>query len=286
MPELPEVETIKNDLRKKVISKKIKSIKVILKRTVKSNFNEFLTNLLDNKFISIERAGKLLIFELKSKEMFLLVHLKMTGQLIYSENGRIIPGGHADASTIKDLPNKYTRVIIEFCNGGKLFFNDTRTFGYMKLVGKKELDEIVSKFGPEPGAKEFNYKYLKKLLNKRTANIKSLLLNQQLIAGIGNIYADEILFKAGVAPERAANSLDENEIKKINIAAREILRAAIKYRGTTFNDYVDADGNTGNFLKKLKIYGREGKKCQVCGEIVKKKKTAGRGTHYCSKCQS
>jgi len=286
MPELPEVETIKNDLRKKILNRKIKRVKVNLKRIVKSNFNEFLTFLSDNKITDIKRIGKLLIFKLAGKDNFLIIHLKMTGQLIYYWSGKIILGGHADKNTISDLPNKYTRVIIEFSNGGKLFFNDMRTFGYMKLVSRDELKKIIVQFGPEPGTKDFNFRYLKKLLSNRTANIKSLLLNQGLVAGIGNIYADEILFKAGVLPERPGGALGDDEIKKIQRAASRVIKTAIKYRGTTFNDYVDANGNTGNFLKRLKVYGRAGEKCKVCGGIVKKKKVAGRGTHYCAKCQS
>ncbi|MFH0892413.1 MAG: bifunctional DNA-formamidopyrimidine glycosylase/DNA-(apurinic or apyrimidinic site) lyase [Candidatus Falkowbacteria bacterium] len=304
MPELPEVETIKNDLRKRILSaqggsasggdQKISAVSVLLARTVKNREREFKKTLIGNRFVEINRVGKLMIFELARGGGFLLAHLKMTGQLIYQypspmqERGgksSWLAGGHSDNIAIKVLPNKHTRVFLEFSDGSRLFFNDMRTFGYMKIVNAEELAAIKEKFGPEPLDKKFDGVFLKNLLKKRKTNIKALLLNQALVAGLGNIYADETLFRAGVLPSRSADTLTDAEIKKIALAAKAVLLSGIKYRGTTFNSYVDADGHKGDFVRRLKVYGRAGKKCVRCGATVMKIKVAGRGTSYCPVCQ-
>jgi len=285
MPELPEVETIKNDLKKRIPNIRISDINILLARTVKNNVRDFKKILADNKFADIDRVGKLLIFKLKRGGQFLLVHLKMTGQLIYRRRGFMVAGGHSDKSAILELPNKHTRVWLSFADGGRLFFNDLRTFGYMKLVDAAELKKVFGKFGLEPLDDKFNFAHLKNLFKARKTNIKALLLDQRLIAGLGNIYVDEALFRAGVLPWRRVNTLTDAEIRKIALSARAVLLSGIKYRGTTFNNYVDADGHKGNFVKQLKVYGRVGKKCVRCGGVIRKKKVAGRGTSYCEECQ-
>jgi len=285
MPELPEVETIRKDLSRLIVNKKIVSIEINLKRIIKPNTKVFSGTLKNNKFAQIERIGKLLIFKLADHKKYLLVHLKMTGQLIYQKNKKIIPGGHSDKSSIENLPNKFTRVIFNFFDGGKLFFNDARTFGYLKIVGKEELEIIKNKFGIEPMTENFKLEDFEKIIKSRKTNIKAVLLNQQLISGIGNIYADEILFLAKVKPDRVASKLTKKEIKNIFEATGKIIRNAIKYRGTTFNDYLDANGNKGNFVKFLKVYQKEGERCLVCSSLIKKTKVAGRGTRYCPHCQ-
>ncbi|OGF25125.1 DNA-formamidopyrimidine glycosylase [Candidatus Falkowbacteria bacterium RIFOXYB2_FULL_47_14] len=285
MPELPEVETIRNDLKKRILYIGIADIGILLARTVKNKRSDFKKILLKNKFTDIGRVGKLLILKLARGGGFLLVHLKMTGQLIYRNSGLVIAGGHSDRKAIRELPDKHTRVFLEFSDGGRLFFNDMRTFGYMKIVNAEELAAIKEKFGPEPLDRRFDGVFLKNLLNKRKMNIKALLLNQALVAGLGNIYADETLFIAGVDPARAADTLTDKETAKIVKAAKAVLRAGIKYRGTTFNSYVDADGHKGDFVRRLKVYGRAGEKCRRCGGAIRKKKVAGRGTSYCPVCQ-
>jgi formamidopyrimidine-DNA glycosylase len=286
MPELPEIETIKNDLGKKIINKKIKDVEVGLNKIIRSNLGEFKSVLIGNKFIAIDRRGKLLIFKLASRDKTLLIHLKMTGQLIYCQKGKMIVGGHSLPKIESDLPNKYSHVIFYFSDGARLFFNDMRQFGYLKLVDRQELKKIIGTFGIEPLEKEFKLKNIKEILTGRKINIKAVLLNQQLIAGIGNIYADEILFEAGIRPNRLSGSLKDKEIKKVYQAIRVVLKKAVKYRGTTFNNYVDANGHKGNFIKFLKVYQREEEKCLRCkqGTIVKAK-IAGRGTRFCPQCQ-
>ncbi|HOZ56106.1 MAG TPA: bifunctional DNA-formamidopyrimidine glycosylase/DNA-(apurinic or apyrimidinic site) lyase [bacterium] len=285
MPELPEVETIKNDLKSNVIRKKIVSVDLGKPRIVKNRGSEFKKQLVGNEFIDISRIGKLLIISLKRGGLLLLVHLKMTGQLIYCHQGKYVAGGHSLPKLGSSLPNKYSHVIFKFTDNSKLFFNDLRQFGYLQLIKRGDLKKVTNNYGIEPLQFNFKPERLAEIFKKRTAPVKSLLLNQKLIAGIGNIYADEVLFAAGVLPDRQAKSLSNKEVKKIFVASQKIIALAIKHRGTTFNDYVDADGNVGSFVKFLKVYGRQGKTCFRCGATVKKTKVAGRGTHFCPECQ-
>jgi len=210
----------------------------------------------------------------------------MTGQLIYQKKNKITAGGHGELDN-KKLPNKFSHIIFTFSDNSQLFFNDMRQFGYMKIVDEKELDKILNQFGIEPLDKDFNLKTFKKVLQNRKTNIKQLLLNQKLIAGIGNIYADEICFYAKVKPSRKVLTLNEAEIKKLYQGSKQILKTAIKKRGTTFNNYRDADGKQGSFVSFLKVYGRAGELCKRCKNgKIKKIKQGGRGTHYCPDCQN
>jgi formamidopyrimidine-DNA glycosylase len=284
MPELPEVETIRNDLSSLVSGKMIKEAKVILPKTLRSNRSEFKNYLTGNTIVSIGRVGKILVFGFVRGDLKLLVHLKMTGQLIFEYDRRITAGGHGKSGKELHLPGKHTRVVIIFKDGSRLFFNDMRQFGYMKLVAEEELVIVKQKFGPEPFDRDFRPEYLEEKLKKRSISIKAALLDQGLVAGIGNIYADEICFEAGIRPDRRSNSLSKAEIKKLHQAAKNIIRQAIKYRGTTFNDYVDARGRTGTYLSRLKVYGREKMECR-CGGSIQKTRLAGRGTRFCPRCQ-
>ncbi len=295
MPELPEVETIRSDLSKFILNKKIVKINFLNKKSIKNNLTFFKNNLLNKKFVRIGRRGKLLYFFIKN-DFYLLVHLKMTGQLIYCGNKNFAVGGHANskeeeekvfAGQNNDLcqPGKYTRIYFELEDGSYLFFNDLRLFGYLKIVNRGDLDIILSKFGIEPLQSNFKLADFKKVIKNRSTSIKAVILNQQLVAGVGNIYADESLFDSGIMPDRPGKSLNDNEIKKLFNAIKKIIKKAVKNRGTTFSDYLDSSGKRGNFSNKLKVYGRKGKKCLKCGSEIKKNKTAGRGTHFCTNCQ-
>jgi len=284
MPELPEVETIRRDLVKQVLNKKIKKVTIKKSRLVKNPDNFFIKSLLGNKVSKIDRIGKLVIFVLKNN-LYLLTHLKMTGQLIYNKKNNLTIGGHSFDSDKMDYPNKYTYIIIEFADGSNLYFNDIRTFGYMQIVDKKELVVIKEKFGIEPLTKNFTINNWKKIFKNKKTNLKALLLNQKLVAGIGNIYADEICFAAKIKPMRQVNKLTDKEIVELFIQTKKIIRQAIVKRGTTFNNYVDTLGRTGNFVKYLQVYGRGQKKCKICAGDIKKIKLAGRGTHFCPHCQ-
>jgi formamidopyrimidine-DNA glycosylase len=291
MPELPEVETVRQDLSKKILHHTITVVQVLRPQSVGKKVAEFIQALTGNSFIAIERRGKLMIFRLQKGKYGVLVHLKMTGQLIYERESKnkieVVAGGHKlSESDIENLPNKHTRVVIVFADGGQLFFNDLRVFGYMKLANEKEIVVALKKFGPEPLTKDFTWEYFSSLFQKRAkAPIKALLLNQELIAGLGNIYVDEVCFCAGVKPMRRVNTITKAEQKKLFKCIPKILSKAIKHRGTTFRNFVDSDGKKGNYTDFLEVFGRGGKVCRRCGVIIKKIRCAGRGTHYCSGCQ-
>jgi formamidopyrimidine-DNA glycosylase len=296
MPELPEVETIRRDLAKVLVGKKITDVEVMNKSPVKQLVESFKKALLNKKVKSIERIGKLMMFDL-SDGNFLLIHLKMTGQLIYRHGHQIIEGGHnlpifsaeggsASGGKAQWLPTKYTWVVWKFNDGSRLYFNDMRKFGYLKTVDKKEKEKIVAKYGIEPLTKNFTLVNFKKVLDKRKTSIKSVLLNQALVAGIGNIYADEICFAAKVCPDRSVAKMSDTEIKKVFTASEVILKKAIAHKGTTFRDYVNAHGGKGNFSDYLQVYKRVGEKCLRCKKgIITARKIGGRSSHYCPVCQ-
>ena len=289
MPELPEVETVRRDLDAAVTKKKIQVVEILSRTTIKNQPADFLRFLKHAKFIAVERIGKLLIFSLSDKKHWLLIHLKMTGQLIYQDGKKVLAGGHIlggkNGAFGGNLPGKATRFYLELADKSKLFFNDQRNFGYAKIVDADELEIIKAKYGIEPLQANFILKSFAAIFAGRNKNVKALLLDQNLIAGIGNIYADETLFAAGILPARIAKSLTPAEIKKLFAAIKTIIAKAIKNRGTTFSDYIDAHGHRGGFSKFLQVYGRAKEKCYKCGTILKKAKIAGRGTVFCEKCQ-
>src|SRR3989338_6317768 len=278
MPELPEVETICRQLSKLVVGKKIKEVEVKLSKIIKTSLVSFKCATSEAKIKSVGRRAKLIIFRLDNG-WSLLIHLKMTGQLIYQ------------SSVISDKlseKNKHTHVIFNFVDGSRLLFNDLRQFGYIKLIRTDELGEFFVKegTGPEPLAKDFTLaKFEALLVKKPKAKIKQFLMDPKNIAGIGNIYSDEILFFAGVHPLRRNHDLKKKEIKKIFQGIKKILPDAIKLKGTSANNYLDAFGRKGEFLKKLKVYGREGQKCVKCKGNVYRIKINGRSAHFCPLCQ-
>lgn len=285
MPELPEVETIRQDLRRVILRKKIISLVVNKKKIIKNSEKIFKKILIQNSFIEVGRRGKLLIFTCQDKKNYLLIHLRMTGQLIYQNKKEITAGGH-DYPDINLLPNKHTHVIFTFQNKAKLFFNDQRQFGYLQIVDKTQLQKILNNYGIEPLTKNFTLLNFAQILKSKKIAIKTVLLNQKLIAGIGNIYADEVCLAAKIHPRIIAKKLTPEKIKKLFMAINKILAQAIKHRGTTFSNYVDAQGHKGNFTNLLKAYGRESQLCLVCKiGIIKKIKINGRGTNYCPCCQ-
>lgn len=286
MPELPEVETIKRALGKKIRHKKIKRLDVRKLKIVRGSVSVFKRTLLGQCFSRIDRRAKLLIFEISGGNKFLLIHLKMTGQLIYESGRTTIAGGHSWPPLDRRLPSKYSHVIFTFRDGSRLFFNDLRQFGYLQLVDRATKDKIIAGYGLEPLTREFTLPRFAQVFRGKKTWLKALLLNQGLIAGIGNIYADEICHAAGMRPTRKVSTLKAADIKRLYAASQEILRKAVEKRGTTFSDYVDADGRTGNYLRYLKVYDRAGKKCLTCkkGTIIKIK-IGSRGTRYCPACQ-
>ena len=308
MPELPEVETIKRDLERCLPGRRILAVKLFSKKTALPGAAFFKSALLNRKITGLERRGKLLIIGLdklgRSKRRpagdadYLLIHLKMTGQLIYSDAKQTLAGGHSDlkvrasglnsdSGAREGFPNRHTRAAISLQGGAVLYFNDLRRFGYMRVVSRAELDLLLStNYGPEPLTKAFTVTALSEILKGKKVKIKALLLDQKRVAGLGNIYVDEALYAAKINPERLAGGLRELEIVRLYREISRLIKTAVKHRGTTFSDYVDSQGKKGNFSRFLKVYGRQGNPCPECGGVIVKIKLAGRGTHYCPICQS
>lgn len=280
MPELPEVETIRRGLSKLVLNKKIVQVDIFEQKS----FLGKKTEVADAKIIGLRRRGKALIFDLSNENSF-LVHLRMTGQLIYQGQEKFA-GGHPNENFVEELPNKQTRVVFEFSDGAKLFFNDQRKFGFVKVLKTSDVEkeEFISKLAKEPW--EMTAEELFDKLKKKNTTVKSAILDQTIIAGLGNIYADESLFFAGVRPDRKCVDLSFTDVEKILLGARRSMEDSLNSGGSTIRNYVKADGTRGNYLDLFaKVYGREGKKCVKCGGEIKKARVAGRGTHYCPRCQ-
>lgn len=267
MPELPEVETIKRDLEKLVIRKKIIKVELLDKKLIKGIKPEQLVKTVEKTTIEeIIRRGKYLIFAI-SDNKFLVFHLKLTGQLIY---------GPAD---------RKSRAIFHFAQGESLNFLDRRRFAELRLSNDWTKEKGIVDMGPEPFDKNFTVGKFQEMLAKKKTKIKPLLMDQNFLAGIGNIYAQETLFRVGINPLRPANKLIPEEIKKLYLAIKDVLSEAIKYRGSSVDAYVDAEGKKGGMEQRLCVYGRGGQSCLNCGILLKEIKLAGRGTTFCSQCQ-
>ncbi len=265
MPELPEVETLRRELARAVAGKKITGVTVYNSRVIKEPAKEAFVNGLKNTMIkNVLRKGKLLIIELSSGKS-LAVHLKMTGQLIY-------PG---DAS--------HSRVSFRLSDGKSLDFNDRRLFGELKLVDDWRSLKFVKGLGPEPF--ELDLDTFKELLGRRKTKIKPLLMDQAFISGVGNLYVAEALFKAGIHPARPAASLSAKEKETLFKAIKETLREAIRYKGSSVDQYVQLSGEEGGYVRYHKVYGRQGEPCLVCGRLIKRVALGGRGTYFCPYCQ-
>ncbi len=285
MPELPEVETIARDLNTYLKNKTIDRIEYVNPGKILRTKQSFFTLKLKNQKIKqVFRRAKMAIMELPSG--FVVFHLKMTGQLVYSSGKIIVAGGHPIVSTGLSVPNKFTRLVFHFTNGGALYFNDIRKFAWVEFMSAKDFNAYEAGLGHEPFARSLTLAVFKILLARRSGtSIKAALLDQKLVSGLGNIYVDEVLYRAKVLPSRRVKSLQKTEIARIYKAIRAILEKAILFRGTTFSNYTDPDGRKGNFVAHLKVYGRQGKACPVCGTKLMKSRVAGRGTHFCPHCQ-
>lgn len=279
MPELPEVETIKSQLNKKIRDKKIKAVEIRLAKMLQGITAEKFRKITEGRKIKdVERRAKLLIINL-SNNYSLVIHLKVTGQILFFK-------------TLKDFEksksNRAGHLIYYFTNESVLVHNDTRQFGYVKVVKTKELEKLFEQefFGPEPLAKNFTFKKFKELLAiKPRAKIKPLLMDQTFIAGVGNIYSQEVCWAAKVFPTRSVQSLRPQEIRSLYVNLIKILCFAVTYRGSSVDNYLDVEGRPGEYVPRLKVYNREGEKCLRCDGTIKKMTLRGRGTYYCPKCQ-
>jgi len=269
MPELPEVETIKNELLPLITGRRITGITLPWEGIVKeSSIEEFRHRLTGRKITDISRRGKYLILSLDSDDL-LIIHLKMTGSLILKRDC--------------EEPPDYVRAVIHLDNGSSIFFRDLRKFGVLRLL--METGEIESKLGPEPLDDDFTPKVLAQRLARRTASIKAVLLDQKVVAGIGNMYADESLYASGIHPERPAGSLTKGEIEHLHKAIRQILWAAIGHKGASVNTYFLPDGSEGTAHYFFRVAHGKGKTCPVCGSPIERIAVRNRGTYFCPKCQ-
>lgn len=280
MPELPEVETIKNQLQEKIVGKKIKAVEIQLSKMIQGvSALEFKKKIVGTKIEKIWRRAKLLIINLSSNYS-LVIHLKLTGRLIYLSQNSI--------RQLADKTQKYLHIVYYFDDDSVLVYSDWRQFGYVKLIETKKLDDLFKKekFGPEPLEKGFTLEKFKELLSKKPRQkIKPLLMDQKFIAGIGNVYAQESCWGAKISPTRLVKTLKAKEIKDLYHYLIKILKESIKYRGTSVNAYVDVEGKTGEYVSRLKVYDREKEKCSRCAGQIKKMTLAGRGTYFCPHCQ-
>jgi formamidopyrimidine-DNA glycosylase len=283
VPELPEVQTIVSELKTEILGKKIKNIEVKVPKMVLGDVKSIEAL----KVEDVRRRAKLIIIGLE-KGLNLVIHLKLTGQLIYNQNSKIkIQKSKLQFKSQNGLGP--TRVIFHFTDGSQLFFNDLRKFGYVKILDSQGLEKTLAKenYGPEPLEPQFTLEKFRELLSKRpNAQIKPLLMDQTFIAGIGNLYSDEILFYAGVHPKRRVKELRSEEVKKIYEGIGKILKEALRYKGSSIDTYRTTTGEKGTFEFHCKVYRREGQKCYRCGSIIKVIKIGGRSAHFCPKCQT
>ena len=275
MPELPEVETIRRDLETKIAGRRFTAVRIppdtgkpvpVLKGVDEADFREGVVGV---RIEGVSRRGKFLILHLDTGA-HLVVHLRMTGALLHRRP--------------ESDPDKYVRAVLSLDDGTELRFSDLRKFGGFWLL--ESPDDISTDLGPEPLGEGFSREVLEQAFANRKAPVKSIILDQRRIAGIGNIYADEALFEAGIDPRRLGKDIRPDEITRLHRAIQAVLLAGVESRGASFSDYRDADGNAGSMQMHVKVFRRTGKPCYVCETPIERTRVGGRSTHFCPKCQS
>lgn len=271
MPEIAEVETVRRTLKKQILNKKIKQIKIIYPNIISSNLEEFQNNLLNEMFIDIKRRGKWLLFE--TKNYYLCSHLRMEGKFFLKKE--------------EDLIEKHEHIIFVFEDNSDLRYHDTRKFGRMILTSKEKLEDLepIKKQGIEPIDPKLTKEYLYEKIHNKNLPIKSLLLDQTIISGLGNIYANEVLFDAKISPFIKGKELNLQDLEKIKNSSKKIIEKAIDAGGTTIKSYTSSLGVTGRFQQQLMVHKKENEPCKICKTLIENKKIAGRSTYYCPKCQ-
>jgi formamidopyrimidine-DNA glycosylase len=281
MPELPEVETIARKLKTVLPGKTIRQVTQLHPKSFVGD-PAVLTN---TKIHDVSRRAKMIRIHLP-QEKNLIIHLKMTGQLIYVDDNLKLGGGHPTADWIHQLPGKHTRVHFEFIDGAHLFFNDQRLFGWIKVVSDPEVQEVYAQLGPDITDEHVTLEYLLPLLKGRSIPIKQAIMDISIVCGLGNIYACDALNLAQIHPERPAKSLTPEEVAKLLQSSQLVIKQGIELGGTTFDGkYVDIEGMAGQYQSVVRVYGREGKECRNCKGQIVKSKLGGRGTYYCQQCQ-
>lgn len=293
MPELPEVETIKRGLSKHIVGRRILNFEKRDQKIIQFEPKEIV----GKKILEINRRAKMLVFNISGKKS-ILAHMKMTGQFIWEPSASSkahclrnrVSGGHPTKEMLEKLPVKSTKAIFTFDDKSILCFNDQRRFGYMKLYDTKELNNSKTKelknIGIEPYSKKFTVKYLEKMAKRfQKRKIKQFITDQGIIAGVGNIYADESLYYAGILPDKSVKNISKEQWKKIRSSIIKALNLGLKYGGASEETYVNAEGKQGTAHLHLNVYRKTGEKCKKCASTIERIVISGRGTHFCPFCQ-
>ncbi len=271
MPELPEVETVRRQLHDRIAGKTIREVLVFQTGRETPVGSKFIQAIVGRKLKGVERRAKVLIFRFKDGGA-ILGHLKMTGKFLFSPNGR------------RPTLAKHDRILFVFDSKTYLIWSDVRKFGYLKVASAEDARDALAHYGPEP-LEAKPVELAERLKRKSTRLIKAALLDQTVIAGIGNIYADEALFRAGIKPTRRMDKLTDGERLELAKHIKKVLAESLAQNGTSAVDYLDTSGSKGSFQNFLRVYGRGGQPCRVCDQPIKKIVAAQRGTHYCANCQ-
>jgi formamidopyrimidine-DNA glycosylase len=287
MPELPEVETVKRGLSRLIIDKMVSGVVFDNPKSFPNAESDVSGFLIGARIFEVRRRAKVLMIDLSS-EYTLVIHLKMTGQLVFVDETSRFGAGHPNASLVGRLPDKSTRVTFEFDDESHLYFNDQRKFGWVKLFPTIEVPNIdfMKKVGPEPLEADFtSEEFVRRIRRRAKTTIKTALLDQTVIAGVGNIYADESLWGAKVHPETRVAEVTDAELKLLLDELQYVLNLSIEKGGSTDRNYVNAEGKRGSYIDFARVFRQEGKPCPRCGTEIIKIRVAGRGTHVCPRCQ-
>lgn len=286
MPELPEVETVRRGLHALIISKVVKAEQHDTAKGFPNAPHDVTQFLIGATITDVRRRAKVLLIDL-STDYSLVIHLKMTGQLVF-RGEQVFGAGHPNESLIGELPDRSTRVTIEFTDGSHLYFNDQRKFGWMRLLPTIEVPNIdfMKKVGPEPLEDDFTpQEFAGRFARRAKTSIKAAILDQTVVAGVGNIYADESLWGAKIHPKRLVNTITDDEFILLYTELRAVMNLAIEKGGSTDKNYVNAEGKRGSYMDFARVFRREGLACPRCDTEIIKFKAAGRGTHICPICQ-
>jgi formamidopyrimidine-DNA glycosylase len=287
MPELPEVETVRLGLTKLIPGKTIKTVTHDTTKSFPNALADVQAFLLGASVTEVRRRAKVLIIELSS-DYSLVIHLKMTGQIVFVSGDMRFAAGHPNDSLIHQLPDRSTRVEFTFEDGSKLFFNDQRKFGWVKLIPTAEVPNIdfMKKVGPEPLEKSFtDEQFTARFMRRKNTTIKAAILDQTVVAGVGNIYADESLWGAKIHPSTLVKNVSTMQFSRLFIELQYVLNLSIQKGGSSDKNYVNAEGKKGSYLSFARVFRREGQACPRCGSTIEKLRVAGRGTHICPHCQ-
>lgn len=287
MPELPEVETVRIGLAGFLPGKIVKTVDHDWPKSFPNAPADVARFLIGARVQTVRRRAKVLLIDMDSSYS-LVIHLKMTGQLVYRGEGERFGAGHPNDSLVHDLPDKTTHVQLEFTDGSHLFFNDQRKFGWVRLLPTAEIPNLdfFRTVGPEPLADTFSSTdFIKRLMRRSKSGIKAVLLDQTVVAGIGNIYADESLWAAKIHPETKVANISHATLQKLYTELRAVLRLSIEKGGSTDRNYVNAEGKKGSYMTFAKVFRRQGLPCPRCATPIIKTRAAGRGTHLCPQCQ-